>query len=61
MTEQYVASRDAMVSGEVAVGRAKARGSTVPHYARKAVPKPKGLSGKALWDAVDAMSGRIIH
>ncbi len=61
MTEQYVTGRDAGVAADVAVGRAKAKGNITPPYARKMVPKPKGLSGKALWDAVDRMHSKIIH
>lgn len=61
MAEQYFTGRDAFVSGNVAVGRAKAKGNHVPKYARAVAPQPKGLSGQQLWDAIDRMQSKLVH
>lgn len=61
MAEQYTTVRDGYVTGNVAVGKAKARSSTTPSYVKSLTGPQKGLSGKELWDALDAMSSRIIH
>jgi hypothetical protein len=61
MAEQYFTGRDAFVSGSVGIGAAKARGNHVPVYARAVAPKPKGLTGQQLWDAVDRMASKLVH
>lgn len=60
MTELYVGARDGYISGEALIGRVKSRGH-VPSYARAVTAPKKGLSGKDLWDAVDAVTARLVH
>lgn len=58
MTELYIAGRDAYVAGNLATKKVKGR-SRLPAYAEASRPRKPGLSGKALWDAVDRMASRL--
>lgn len=61
MQEAYLAGVDAYVHGSVKTGKAKAKGQLkLPWYMEDPdKPKPKGLSGQPLHDAVDAMMARL--
>lgn len=61
MTEAYISGRDAYLAGEAAAGRVKMRGPRLPDYVKDAAPKKPGLSGQNLWNALDAMHGRLLH
>lgn len=60
MAEAYVATLDAYVHGSVRSGKVKAkRALQLPWYIRDPEKPKKGLSGKALHDAIDLMMARL--
>jgi hypothetical protein len=56
----YTAFADAYVDGSIRAGKVKRKGSRkVPWYLRSPEKAGPGLTGQALWDAVDRMKSRL--